>query len=75
MNQALGGTVVVQFVVDLDGNVSDVKAMERAGAGRVEGGGGAGDQKVANLVPAVQQRPARARDIAAAGDVQPVQDN
>jgi protein TonB len=54
MNQGLGGTVVVQFVVDLDGNVSDVKAVSGPETGGMREEAERVIRKSGKWVPAVQ---------------------
>jgi protein TonB len=54
MNLGLGGTVVVQFVVDLDGNVSDVKAISGPEAGGMREEAERVIRRSGKWVPAVQ---------------------
>jgi protein TonB len=54
MSQGIGGTVVVQFVVDLDGNVSDVKAISGPETGGMREEAERVIRKSGKWVPAVQ---------------------
>jgi periplasmic protein TonB len=54
INQGIGGTVVVQFVVDLEGNVSDVKAISGPETGGLREEAERVIRKSGKWVPAVQ---------------------
>ena len=54
MSQGLGGTVVVQFVIDLDGNVSDVKAISGPEGGGLREEAERVIRKSGKWIPAVQ---------------------
>lgn len=54
LNQGIGGTVMVQFVVDLDGNVSDVKAISGPETGGLREEAERVIRKSGKWVPAVQ---------------------
>ena len=54
VSQGIGGTVVVQFVVDLDGNVSDVKAISGPETGGLREEAERVIKKSGKWVPAIQ---------------------
>jgi protein TonB len=54
INQGIGGTVMVQFVVDLDGNVSDVKAISGPETGGLREEAERVIKKSGKWVPAIQ---------------------